>query len=55
MITCDACNYGEHPALKYAESCSGFAPGPSVDVDHDWGDLENYSDDPEVKELLRNF
>jgi len=49
--------YGEHPALKYAESCSGFAPGlpVDVDVDHNEGDLENYSDDPEVKELLRNF
>lgn len=49
--------YGVHPALKYAESCCGFAPGHpvDVDVDHDDGDLENYSDDPEVKELLRNF
>jgi len=47
--------YGEEPALNFANECSKFSPGDSVqvDVDMELGGLEEYSDDPEIKELLR--
>lgn len=47
--------YGEEPALAYAENCPRFTPGEPtmIDVDREKGDLENYSDDPELKQLLK--
>lgn len=47
--------YGEEPSLWFAEKCSSFSAGDGVFVDCERysGELENYSDDPEVKELLR--
>ena len=49
--------YGDEPKLDFAETCASFQPGDGVyvDVDHDDGDLENYSDDPEIKTLLKKF
>ena len=47
--------YGESEAGKFAESCESFVEGdgPHFDVDMDMGDAENYSDDPEIKELIK--
>ena len=47
--------YGLEPDLAYAEECTKFCAGGSVqvDCDQDDGALENYSDDAEIKELLR--
>jgi len=49
--------YGETPELDFAKTCEKFAAGygVGVDVDQDLGALENYSDDEEIKELLRKF
>lgn len=49
--------YGETPALNVAESCSDYTEGNGVEVDCDResGELENYSSDEEIKELLRNY
>lgn len=49
--------YGEEPALKYAKKCIKYEVGESVsvDVDCDLGLLENYSEDSEIKELLRRY
>lgn len=46
--------YGQEPALNYAEHCSNFTHGEPilVDVDHNEGNLENYTDDPELKALI---
>jgi hypothetical protein len=47
--------YGECKQGLFAAECPSFfrGVGVSVDVDQDMGELENYSDDPEIKELLR--
>lgn len=49
--------YGEEPALDYADKCDHFSAGKSVavDCDREEGALENYSGDPEIKNLLRDF
>jgi hypothetical protein len=49
--------YGGDPALLFAEQCSRFVRGEPVDVDveQEEGPLENYSQDPEIKELLRGW
>jgi hypothetical protein len=49
--------YGEAKELEFAEQCKRFSEGEPVfvDVDHDDGALENYSNDEEIKELLRNY
>ena len=49
--------YGKEPVLKYAEECDRFTHGDcvEVDVDQDYGPLENYSEDEEIKELLRVY
>jgi hypothetical protein len=46
--------YGEEPALLFANKCEYFEPGKPVhiDVDHEDGPCENYSDDPVIKLLL---
>jgi hypothetical protein len=46
--------YNEDPVLDFANQCEKFVEGPGVEVDVDigLGDLMNYSDDPEIKELL---
>ena len=47
--------YGKEPAIAYADQCDTFSAGESVTVDCDRNDgaLENYSDDEEIKALLR--
>lgn len=47
--------YGHSEEAKYAFECPMFVEGDPVyvDCDQEDGALENYSDDPEVKELLR--
>jgi hypothetical protein len=49
--------YREAKELDFAEKCAKFTEGEPVfiDVDHDEGVLENYSNDEEIKELLRNY
>ena len=49
--------YGECPEGLFAAECQSYAAGhgPHVDVDREEGDLENYSDDEEVKQLLRQY
>jgi len=49
--------YGEEPALAYAEQCEKYTAGEGVfvDVDHESGDLWEYSDDPELIELLKKW
>lgn len=49
--------YGETPHLEFAEKCEKFSEGTCVDVDCDQesGPLEVYSEDEEIKELLREF
>jgi len=49
--------WGENPQLSFAENCSSFEAGTAVgvDCDQDLGDLVNYSDDPEIKELLASW
>ncbi len=49
--------YGLEPDLDFAQDCSRFCAGGSVqvDCDQDDGELVNYSDDPEIKELLRKW
>ena len=49
--------YGEVPELLFAKDCPRFIAGNSVevDVDQEDGDLENYSDDPEIKALLKSY
>jgi hypothetical protein len=48
--------WGLNPALAFAEHCPQFAEGegPQIDVEQE-RDLEQYSQDPEVKALLRLF
>ena len=45
------------PEIDYAEECSKFCSGEAVavDCDMDEGELVNYSDDPEIKELLSKW
>lgn len=47
--------YGECPEGEFAQTCPSFTEGESVsvDVEREDGRLEDYSDDPEIKELLR--
>ena len=49
--------YREAKELDFAEKCERFAEGDPVfvDVDRDDGVLENYSEDEEIKELLRKY
>jgi hypothetical protein len=49
--------YGEEPHLLFATQCESFYEGDPVcvDVEMEMGDLEEYSDDPEIKELLRTY
>lgn len=49
--------YGKAESLDYAATCIRFQAGNpvEVDVDHDQGALEEYSDDPEIKALLRSY
>jgi hypothetical protein len=49
--------YGEQEELKFAETCKSFIAGDNVyiDVEQEDGALENYSDDEEIKELLRKY
>lgn len=46
--------YNEHITLGYAENCNSFSDGDAVliDVEMDDGCISEYSDDPEIKELL---
>ncbi len=46
--------YGEELCLKYAEECSSFVAGDNtcIDCDREGGNLVNYTNDKEVKELL---
>ena len=48
----NACQEGE-----FAEDCEEYKEGkpPAVDVDRERGDLENYSSDPEIKKLLKDY
>lgn len=43
------------PEVKFAETCPQFSRGSGVHVDCDKeeGAYENYSDDPEIKDLLK--
>lgn len=47
--------YGKEESLEYANFCGRYTNGycVEVDVDRDEGDLLNYSDDPEIKQLLQ--
>jgi len=48
--------YGEELALNFASKCKRFTAGDavSVDCDHNSGELENYSDDIDIKALLKS-
>lgn len=45
------------PEIKFAEECPTFKVGLGVclDVEMEYGIAENYSDDPEIKRLLKNY
>jgi hypothetical protein len=47
--------WGLEPQLDFATQCAKFTKGEpvSVDCDQENGDLESYSEDAEVKALLR--
>jgi hypothetical protein len=49
--------YGEEPALNFAETCSKFSEGGAVgvDCDQELGALENYTDDEEIKQILKDY
>ena len=49
--------YGKAASLQFAQTCSRFSHGDpvTVDVDHEEGELEAYSEDPEIQELLKAF
>jgi len=49
--------YGEAEGLDFADTCQKYTAGDNVyiDCDQEDGSLENYSDDEEIKELLRNY
>lgn len=49
--------YGLEPSLDFAAKCPRYISGEciSVDVDQEEGELENYSNDPEVKALLKEW
>ena len=49
--------YGEEPTLAFATKCPQFTPGegPQIDVERTLGDIANYSDDPEIKQLLQKL
>jgi hypothetical protein len=49
--------YGRAECLGFAETCDTFMAGDCIEVDCDQEDgaLENYSDDADLKELLREY
>lgn len=49
--------YGENEKLNFAATCDGFVDGESIhiDVEKEEGPLENYSDDEDIKLLLREY
>lgn len=49
--------YGEDPCLLYAQKCNNFTKGAGVkvNVDLEEGKLEDYSENIEVKELLKKY
>jgi len=49
--------YGEDSNLGFAEQCSSYTEGEhtTLDVERLQGDAENYSEDPEIKTLLRKW
>jgi hypothetical protein len=53
--------YGEDERMKFADQCASYIKGEGVFIDCDReasgenGDLSPYSDDPEIKQLLKNF
>ena len=49
--------YGLEPCLLFANECKSFSKGYPVGVDceQEDGSLENYSDDLEIKNLLREY
>lgn len=49
--------YGEEPALLFAKKCDKFTLGdhPVIDVDLDAGKVWEYSDDPEIINLLKKW
>ncbi len=48
--------YGDDPSHKFASKCGDFESGDGVrvDVEQELGALENYSEDEEIKGLLRD-
>lgn len=46
--------YGDSPALDYADKCPRFTAGEAtiIDCDMEPGLPENYSNDPQIKELI---
>ena len=49
--------YGLEPYLLFANECKSFSKGDPVGIDCDQedGSLENYSNDPEIKNLLKEY
>jgi len=49
--------YGDDSSILFAKTCEKFTYGDSVEVDcdRDLGALEKYSDDEEIKGLLRVY
>ena len=49
--------YGEEPVLNFAERCQRFAAGEPtmIDTDLELGSFEEYSNDPEIKQLLSSY
>ena len=49
--------YGKAESLEFAATCPNFEAGDAVEVDveHTNGALENYSEDPAIKALLRAY
>lgn len=49
--------YGHNPVHDCADECQQFTDGDCVEVDVDYenGELVNYSNDPEVIQLLENW
>jgi hypothetical protein len=49
--------YDEEPVLKFAKMCKSFMLGDSVKIDCEQEDIfpDNYSDDPEIRSLLKKW
>ena len=49
--------YGDEPELDFAKKCENFTEGESVEIDCDQegGEVWEYSDDPEIIELLKKW